>query len=307
MVVLFVRSGNRWQESLTTAQADSLKEIGVQICIYDIKGRGILGYFSNVKKIRKSIRENRPDVIHAHYSFSAFITSFAGAKPIVVSLMGSDVEAKRFYPFLIRCFAFLFSWEVLLVKSEKLKQIIKIDRIMVIPNGVNMHRFIPIDQSKCRVLLGWDETKRHILFASNPERTEKNYKLAELAISLLNKKEVQVHLLQGLPQDIVPVWYNAADVVLLTSLREGSPNVIKEAMACNRPIVATNVGDIEFIFGSTAGCFLTTFDPQDVADNLEKALSFSKQTNGKERISALGLDEKTIAGKILEIYESVSK
>lgn len=101
---------------------------------------------------------------------------------------------------------------------------------------------------------------------------------------------------------------NASDVVVLTSLWEGSPNVIKEAMACNRPIICTNVGDVSLVFGNTLGCYLISFDPKDVVSKLTMALSFSEKhdkTNGRRRIFELGLDSKTVANRIINIYQSI--
>ena len=99
---------------------------------------------------------------------------------------------------------------------------------------------------------------------------------------------------------------NASDIVVLTSLREGSPNVIKEAMACNCPVVATDVGDIAWLFGNEPGHFLSGFDPQDVATKLNMALEFSEEygrTSGRNRIIELGLDSESVARRIVGVYE----
>jgi len=101
-------------------------------------------------------------------------------------------------------------------------------------------------------------------------------------------------------------YYNACDLFLLTSVYEGSPQSIKEAIACNCPIVSTDVGDVKWVFGNTEGCYLTSFESIDVADKIIRALAFVKErgrTKGRERIFELGLDSGTIAGKIIEIYE----
>ena len=93
--------------------------------------------------------------------------------------------------------------------------------------------------------------------------------------------------------------------MLLTSLWEGSPNVIKEAMACNCPIVSTDVGDVKKIIKNTQGCFITSFDPRDVSIGITKALRFGKKTNGREHIKHL--DDKIIAKKIINLYQTVLK
>ena len=107
------------------------------------------------------------------------------------------------------------------------------------------------------------------------------------------------------------LYYNSADLLLLTSFHEGSPNVIKEAMACNCPIVSTDVGDVKRLFGEYTRClYIHSFDPIDVAEKIKQASSSAKkhgQTNGRERIIELGLDSNTIAEKIIEVYNEVLK
>lgn len=101
---------------------------------------------------------------------------------------------------------------------------------------------------------------------------------------------------------------NSSDFLLLTSFREGSPQVIKEAMACNCPIVSTDVGDIKWVIGNTEGCYLTTFDPKVVAEKLKMAIEFAQtkgRTNGRDRIIQLGLDAESVAKKVLEVYQKV--
>ena len=147
-----------------------------------------------------------------------------------------------------------------------------------------------------------------IFFAAKPTRPEKNFALAQQAYKLLNNENTRLHVLNDVSPELIPIWMNASDIVLLTSQWEGSPNVIKEAMACNRPIVATNVGDIKWLIGETDGCYLTSFDPNDVAEKLNLALGFSaihSITNGRERILKLGLVSDAVAKKIIKIYSTI--
>jgi teichuronic acid biosynthesis glycosyltransferase TuaC len=152
-------------------------------------------------------------------------------------------------------------------------------------------------------------SKKHLLFASDPERPEKNFQLTHEAIELLtDEPDLELHFLKDVSNEMVPVFLNAADVLILTSLWEGSPNVIKEAMACNCPIVSTEVGDVKWVMGDVEGCYLASFNPRAVADNIKLALTFSGikgKTSGRERIFNLGLDSKTIAYKLVNIYEEI--
>ena len=76
-------------------------------------------------------------------------------------------------------------------------------------------------------------------------------------------------------------------------------------MACNCPIIATDVADIKHLLGDLEGHYLCSFDPKDVADKVEKALSFNGRTKGRERIIELGLTNDLVAKKLVDIYQSI--
>lgn len=304
MKVLFVCSGNRVGVSpIIRNQGDSICAQGVDVVYYTIKGKGIGGYLKNVRPIRRYLKQNKFDVVHAHYSLSAFVASLAGAKPLVVSLMGSDVKASGIYKMMIRVFAFLFSWKSIIVKSADMYQSLGIRRAVIIPNGVNMDRFKPLDLKECQEKLGWSSEKKHVLFTSDPKRREKNYALAESAVSCIENAEL--HAMVGVQNEDTPIWYNAADVVLMTSLWEGSPNAIKEAMACSRPIVSVNVGDVKEIIGNTEGCYIAQRTPEDIAVKIRMALLTNRLINSRERILKLGIDSETVAEKIIYVYQTI--
>jgi len=108
-----------------------------------------------------------------------------------------------------------------------------------------------------------------------------------------------------IPHNSIVYYLNAADVLLMTLKYEGSPNIIKEAMACNCPIVSTDVGDVNWVMGETESCFITSFDPNDIVDKMKTALKFGNRTKGRDRLIDLGLDSDTIAKKIVTLYTSV--
>jgi len=302
--VLFVSSGNKKEaiSSLVYDQGESIKSIDVDLTYYTIRGKGILGYLNNIFLLRKYLKKQKFDVVHAHYSLSGFVAALSGAKPMVVSLMGSDVKAKAWFRLPIFLF-YRFFWAQTIAKSEDMKNSLGFKNIIVIPNGVDFNRFYPMNKTECQSKLKWDTNKKHILFPSNPNRPEKNYKLLIEALKFLYI-EIELHTLVDVPHNKVPMLINASDVVVLTSLWEGSPNVIKEAMACNIPIVATDVGDVRKNINNLEGCYISTYEPADVAENIKKALTFNLSTKGKQRIIELGLDSETIANKIIDIYKN---
>lgn len=308
MRVLFVCSGNGAKISpIIENQANSIMEEGTKVDFFLIKGKGISGYLGSILPLYTYMQTYKYDIVHAHYSLSAFVASLAGAKPLVVSLMGSDVKSKKYFKLIIRLFAWIYSWSAIIVKSQDMYNNLKMRKANIIPNGVDFSRFKPLDKIDSQQRLGWDCDKIHILFPSNPVRKEKNYNLAIAALktSLLNNWEI--HTLVNVPNEDIPLWCNAASVVLMTSLWEGSPNAIKEAMACNRPIVSTDVGDVRYLFGETDGCYITSRDKENCISQIRKAIQFSKehpQTKGRSRLINLGLDIHQVAQQILRIYES---
>ncbi len=308
MKVLFVSSGNVSSgiSPIIRNQGESLKGEGIQIDYFTVKGKGLTGYSRNLFRLRRHLSQNHYDLIHSHFFLSSVIPSLSSLKPLVVSLMGSDVYTSKYYNSLIRTFARL-RWGATIVKSDKMKDTVGMDNVHVIPNGVDLSTFVPSDKQAARKTLGLDQGKNYILFASDPARAEKNFLLARDSIEK-TKDQAELLVVYGKDRELIPVYLNSADVLLLTSRYEGSPNIVKEAMACGCPIVSTDVGDVKWLVGDIEGCFVTSFEPGDVAEKIGNALEFSKRsgrTRGRDRIVEVGLASETIAGRILAIYREV--
>lgn len=310
MKILFISSGNSGVvKPVVYNQAVSLKKQNVSIDYFLVKGKRIGGYLKNIKPLRTAMRNTNYDVVHAHYSFSAFLASVSGAKPLLVSLMGSDVKASSTMKIAIKIFGRLFNWKCIIVKSEDMRKTLGMKNVAVVPNGVNLEVFSPQNKYECRKKLNWQSEGKHILFAANPNIEAKNYQLLDSALRLMGNDLPHVHCLIGVKPEEVPCWINAADIVVLTSLWEGSPNVIKESMACNKPIVVTNVGDVACTIKNMEGCYLTSYDPVDLKHKLLLALEFSEkygETKGRNRIVELGLDSVSVAKRIISLYREVS-
>jgi teichuronic acid biosynthesis glycosyltransferase TuaC len=301
MKVLFVYRfvGSQARNSVVDAQAESLKESGIDLHMYPIKKGGIRGYFNAYCVLKRFLRENHFDIVHGHYSFSSMVASLAFKGKTIASLMGSDVYIRNFFIRLITNFFVKFFWIKTIVKSEKMRR--KIRNSIIIPNGVNFNIFKFIDKKAALKKARFENAKKNIIFVAEDIYTKvKNFKLARKAVKLLNNPDVILHGVSDCNQEDLVYYYNAADLLLLTSYSEGSPNVIKEAMACNCPIVSTDVGDVRELIGDTKGCYITSFEPEDVAQKIQQALDFGQRTTGREYIRHL--DAKLIARKIIDIY-----
>lgn len=305
MKVLFVSSGNRngGISPLIYNQGRSLLNCGIRVDFFKIKKNGLLGYIAYIKKLKRHLEENKYDLIHAHYLFSGIVSGLATNIPVVVSLMGSDVLNKKLWRILLpACNKFL--WKEIIVKSDAISNKLKLNIRHIIPNGVNIDKFCIIDKEQAREKVHFDQNKKHVLFAANPDRKEKNILLAREAIELLNDNNVKLNIVYNVEHDMIPYYMNASDVLLLTSYYEGSSNVVKEALACNLPVVATEVGDVKKWIENIKGCYITSFDKADVMSKLKKALYEDIIIESRQKIIQY-LDENKIAIRISQVYQQV--
>lgn len=302
--VLFVSSGRQGKVNpIVRNQGESLAREGILVDYFMIDGNGFWGYIKSIPQIRKTFKRGNYHITHAHYSFSAFAASLAGCFPIVVSLMGSDAYMSRLWKLIASIFYYLM-WEATIVKSEGMKSYLKFRKAVIVPNGVNLERFIPTPINTAKEKVGFPKNKIIIGFIADPDRQEKNFKLAEESVTMLRRDDIELRPVYGVDNVAIHQYLNAANVILLTSKWEGSPNIIKEAMACNRPIVSTNVGDVKSIINGVSGCFIAKNSAEDVGEKLLHAITYS-QTTGRKRIVELGLDSVQIANRIITLYKRI--
>lgn len=308
MRVLFVASGKQGGVNpIINNQGESLRRAGVELDYYALSGGGWKGYIKNIKPLREAIKKGGYDVVHAHYSWTAYITGIAtmGLKvPMVVSLMGNDILDHWWYPVLARMVAKCKPWKAVIVKSQEMKNRVGMPYANVIPNGVNMEKFHELPQTECQKKLGWDRSKKHVLFPARVEDTRKNWPLANAAVQMQNS-DIELHPFKNTPNDETPIWYNAADAVVLPSFYEGSANALKEAMACNRPVVTTDMGDCRERIEGCEGCYVAnTYEVPEFTELLGKALQYEK-SGGRERLLADGIADYQIAERLITIYKNI--
>ena len=221
----------------------------------------------------------------------------------MVTYQGGEVKdhAPRWLRLLARSGPRLF--DRVIVVNELEKQILNDDRrVSVVPCGVDLDAFQPTCRSKARLALGLPASRPLILWAGEHWQWEKRFELVEESLQLLKRRlpEAELVLVSGQPHSVIPTYMNACDVLVLTSRSEGSPMVIKEAMACNLPIVSTDVGDVADVIRGAEGCYLVEPVAEDIADKLYQALQRGQRTDGRSRIGHLGSTE--IANRIVAVY-----
>ena len=314
MKVLFVCSGNSKDFEIIPfikEQGESLKEEGVDLDYYPVVGKGLWGYIKAGFRLRKLLKKKQVDLIHAHFIYSGYTALIgAGRKiPVVLSLMGSDAngeyKGKNKVVLSSRISSFL-TWfiqpfvKAIISKSNNIEASVYLKRkSFIIPNGVNMEKFRP-------QALNNNSGKKKVLFLASKTKSGKNFPLVQAAIAQLGRADVELICPYPVNHDEVPKYLNEANVLVFPSFMEGSPNVIKEAMACNCSIVSTDVGDVSWVIGETKGCYLASFDPVDFAKKIELAIHFSQvngRTKGRQRLIALGLQMNTVAKRIMAVYK----
>lgn len=308
MKVLFVASGNKIVGTVSafiSSQYESLQQEGVEMSLFAVKGHGIKGYLKNVALLRSLIKHDKPDVVHAHYSVCGYLSSIAslGLKTkVVVSILGSFPKKKFKFYFVRFCIDHV--WNTTIVKSERTRNQLR-RNLPVVPNGVNLSQFELINHDEARRQLGLEPGLKYVIFVSNPSRPEKNFSLAKFAVNSLNDNTFKLIPVFDKPHCEVVKYMCAGDVLIMTSYNEGSPNVIKEAMACNCPIVSTDVGDVKWVTDGVEGTYVaSTYEPTEIAQLLRKAVSLPTRTKGREKIIKLGLTTEETAKRLCKIYSS---
>lgn len=303
MKVLIVASHNSGKFSpFVVEQVDALRRLGVEFEYFGIEGKGLMGYLKNLPSLKKKIEEFRPDIVHAHYGLSGLLAVMQRNCPVVVTYHGSDIHQGGINMMLSKV-AMKFAKYNIFVTSSLQQLSGQKKRATVIECGVDDDVFRPVDRRKARESIGWSPDRRYIAFAGAFDRDVKNPGLAKISVSKL--KDYELIELKGYTRDEINMLFNAADLLLMTSRNEGSPQVIKEAMMCGLPIVSVNVGDVKDVIGTTEGCRITSYSPEDIAEAIEEVTQRNIRTEGRKRIYELGLTNTEVAQKVMRVYSEV--
>lgn len=308
MKILIVCSSRAKNEGyFIDEQVADLRSAGHQAEYFYILKRGLWGYFISWLPLVIRILVYKPDVVHAHYGLSGFIAVLQPFRPVVLTVHGGDIYDRRVAR--ITRIAASLAGQVIAVNEDISKKIGRKQGVRVLPCAVNTKLFMPVDRGLAREKLGIDPSVPMVLFSSRFERKVKNAPLAKRAVELSVMHPVLTEVVQ-IPRDRMPLLINAADLLLVTSFYEGSPQIVKEAMACNIPVVSTDVGDIRKNFDDLEGYYITGFDAAAIAVKIDEAILYRRtavETKGRARIFQVGLDTETITTALLEIYSSVCK
>ena len=306
-------------------QGEMLRQLGHKVEYMPVRGNYILA----VRELKSKILAFQPDIIHAHYGLSAITAELQSNVSVVTTFHNGETLNP-----LVNFFTSLFSLRAkhVVYVAQHIHDLLyfKHKHHSIIPCGVNMDDCVVIDQSEARRQLGMENGVKYILFGGGFDNLRKNYALLREAVERIEQCEWQsveggercgniVCLeMKGLSRAECVLRMNACDLFALPSHSEGSPQALKEAMACNCPIIATDVADVRHLLGDMQGHYILrnprpTHERWDADENsldemvelLKQALAFGGRTNGRERIIEMGLSNEQVADRLEKIYEEV--
>jgi glycosyltransferase involved in cell wall biosynthesis len=295
-------------------QIESIESLGIEADLVEVDGARGIKY---VQALRRLVaRAQDVDLIHAHYGYCGWISRLQVRRPVVVSFMGSDLlgvvgrsgrisTSSRVVVTIDRQIARLA--DAVIVKSQQMADILRPVPAHVIPNGVDLDLFQPIDREAARAHLGWDN-RRRVLFPGNPVKSNKGFPLAQATTKVAEDaldEPVEIVPLSGVAPAEVPFYVNGCDALLMCSHTEGSPNAVKEAMACNLPVVSVAVGDVQELLADVDHSAVCARDPAALGAELARVLAGSPRTNGREVIKARALDLPSVARRVVAVYRDV--
>lgn len=302
-------------------QVKGLRRVGLEVeVLFADRARNGPGVYRKLSTIlQERVTHTSPALVHAMYGglMAEVVTRVIRDRPIVVSFCGSDLLGEPLSGRLRRFAAGLGVMasraaarraDGVIVKSANLRDALPLNvqrKVVVVPNGVDLVRFRPMCRRECRVRLGWDDGGFHVLFPANSGNAVKRPWLAQAAIDVLRATgaQAELHHLSDVPHEMVPLWLNASDALLLTSQHEGSANVIKEALACDIPVVSVDVGDARERLRNVEGCHIAAPDAMDLARKLVLVHDGARRIEGRAAVANLSLE--AVARHLKEFYKEL--
>lgn len=307
MKVLLVYSGNHpdggFSYVFVREQGDALAQAGVDVSYFAIKGKGLFGYLGNLRRLKRTIRAERPDLVHAHYGMSGALAVLQRLAPVVTTYHNG--ETLTWYGRLVSRLALRFSaYSVFVARHIYERLAPKPKRYTFLPCGIWLERQPLVPKAEAAARLGLPTDRPNVLFGGAFSNLRKNVALAREAVAKLGRP-VNLIEMNGWNREQVNLLLCACDLMLLPTKSEGSPQVVKEAMACNCPVVATDVADIAYLLSGVRNSYVTGFDAQEIADRIAAVLADGGRSDGRKRIELLNLDNSVVAARLLSIYDTV--
>lgn len=297
-------------------QADFLQAAGVEVDVFHFQAqKNVARYVKAWLAVRQMLRSRHYDLIHAQFGQSGLM-ALPKRLPYVVTLRGSDIlgtvsdhsgkytAAGKINQRISQMVAAKAD-AVILVSEHMQANLPGLDSCNIIPSGIDFDLFRIMPRDEARRQLGLPLDERLVLFVGNPKQARKRYPLAKAAVDVLNRRlPIRLVVAWGVPHTDIPVYMAACDALIFTSMQEGSPNVVKEALACNLPVVSVDVGDVAQRIGGVEGCELCRDEsPETIASALEGVFVSGKRVEGRKSVEHLS--ETSITQQVIAVYRSV--
>lgn len=299
-------------------QADFLQAAGIRVDVFHFRGRrNPWNYLSAWWRLRRRLARNYYDLLHAQFGQSGLL-ALPKRLPMVVTYRGSDLlgevgKGGRYtlvgHLLQVVSRAVARRADAVIVVSEHMKAELPPGvPAHVIPSGLDFELFRPIPRDEARRRLALPLDRPLVLFAGCPEWPRKRHALAKAAMDVLGRTmPADLVIAWGVPHSDIPYFMNACDALVFTSMQEGSPNVVKEALACNLPVVSVPVGDVPRRLAGVAGCELCANErPETIAAALERVLRRGGRAGGG-RAAVQELDERVLTQRVIDIYRSIMR
>jgi len=241
-------------------QVDELRALGVDVELFAFP-RGRRHYWPATLRLRRLLRSQRFDLVHAHYGLVGWCAQLARAKPLVVSFHGTDVRHRvvgRLSRTLARRVDLVAAVSRALFDVEDDRcGLPPVSGSAVLPCGPSLRRFAPRPREDARRQLGLEPGGRYLLFPADPTRPEKRH---DRALELAHACEAELLTGGGIAPEEMPLWVNAANAVLVTSDYEGFGLACVEALACDVAVLSTPVGIAPYAVSGIAGALCAPFE-----------------------------------------------
>ena len=307
MKVLLVHSGNSVPDSnrytFVKQQGNALEKQGVQVYYFAVVGKGARGYLKSLSGLNKAICEHGVDIVHAHYGLCGALAVMQRKVPVVITFHNGETLTKK-GKMISSLASWLCAYRIFVAQHIHDKLFRTPREYAILPCGIDIENLPLIEKEVALSRMGLATDSPNILFGGSFANLRKNYPLAKQAIDQL-PQPVNLIEMKGYNSQQVNLLYCASDMLLLPTKSEGSPQVVKEAMACNCPIVATAVADIPELLSGVDNCYVTEFNASEIAKCIEKVLKTASRTNGRQKVISMGLDNTSVAKKLVAIYEHV--
>jgi len=297
-------------------QLRSLERLGVEVQWFFVRSRtSPIEVYRAWRELRQAVRNSSPDFIHAEYgTVTSGIPALLWNVPLLVTFRRSDLNphsaigwCRRWLGFLISQLSACRAKHVICVSPQLSSRLwCRKSKVTVLLDGVDLDLYRPMPRAKARSILGWNQSEKIVLFCAGAEARAKGIDTVRAAFELIAQEvhSSRLVILDGhIPPHEIPLYLNGSDCLAFASLNEGSPNIVKEALGCNLPIVSVDVGDVRERIAGVSSSKIVNRDPKDLAAGIIEILREGCRSDGRKAV--MEFSEQAIAARLLSLYEDV--